>query len=102
MVGIVVEKMERTISMKAHPRVQERTPGNVLCCEPTILVGTETVHRKKVDPVSKQEHFRIEFYKRYQKEAEGYDKVFMKKYEDDLNNTLIFVSLGHLTDARVR
>jgi len=38
-----------------------------------------------------QEDLRAEFYKRYRKEAEEYDKEFMKKHDEDLNTTLIFV-----------
>ena len=49
--------------------------------------------------MSKQEHLRRNFYKLYQKEAEEYNKVFMKKYDEDLNTTLIFVSLAYRTDA---
>ena len=37
------------------------------------------------------EELRDEFYKHYRKEAEEYDKDFMKKYDEDLNTTLIFV-----------
>ena len=35
---------------------------------------------------------RVKFYDKYHKVAEEYDKVFMKKHEEDLNTTLIFVS----------
>jgi len=49
---------------------------------------------KKGDP-------RTEFYKVYRKEAEEYDKEFMKKYDEDLNTTLIFVSLARCPDTRV-
>jgi len=34
----------------------------------------------------------VKFYDKYYKVAEEYDKVFMKKHEEDLNTTLIFVS----------
>jgi len=39
-----------------------------------------------------QEDHRSRFYEHYRKEAEEYDKEFMKKYDEDLNTTLIFVS----------
>jgi hypothetical protein len=35
---------------------------------------------------------RTKFFEMYKKEADEYDRVFYKKYEDDLNTTLIFVS----------
>ena len=37
----------------------------------------------------------------YRKEAEEYDKEFMKKYDEDLNTTLIFVSLARCPGTRV-
>ena len=36
-------------------------------------------------------HPRAEFYAKYKQEAEHADKDFQKKYEEDLNTTLIFV-----------
>ena len=39
-----------------------------------------------------QEDVRAEFYAHYRKEAEEYDKEFIKKHDEDLNTTLIFVS----------
>jgi len=51
--------------------------------------------------MSRQEHLRTRFYKNYQREAEEYDREFMKKYDDDLNTTLIFVSLALCPDTRV-
>lgn len=50
-------------------------------------------------PPTKVDH-RIKFYDRYRKEAEEYDKEFMKKHDEDLNTTLIFVRLkGHTLDT---
>jgi hypothetical protein len=34
---------------------------------------------------------RGKFYEHYRKEAEEYDKDFLKKHDEDLNTTLIFV-----------
>ena len=36
---------------------------------------------------------RVEFYDKFKREADEYDRDFMKKYEEDLNTTLIFVSI---------
>ena len=41
-----------------------------------------------------QEGPQAQFYKEYHKVAEEYDKEFLKKYDEDLNTTLIFVSVG--------
>lgn len=50
---------------------------------------------------SPQEDFRARFYKYYRKEAEEYDKEFMKRHEEDLNTTLIFVRAeGGSTETR--
>ena len=45
--------------------------------------------------MSDQEEYRTKFYEYYHKEAEEYDKEFVKKYDEDLNTTLIFVSFVH-------
>ena len=45
--------------------------------------------------MSAQEEYRSKFYEYYHKEAEEYDKEFVKKYDEDLNTTLIFVSFVH-------
>ena len=39
-----------------------------------------------------QEDHRARFFEHYRKEAKEYDREFMKKYDEDLNTTLIFVS----------
>jgi len=38
-----------------------------------------------------QEDYRTKFYEMYRHEAEEYDREFIKKYDEDLNTTLIFV-----------
>ena len=42
---------------------------------------------------------RVEFYDKFQREADEYDRDFMKKYEEDLNTTLVFVSIFSASDA---
>jgi len=48
-----------------------------------------------------QEDFRAQFYERYRKEAEEYDRDFMKKHDEDLNTTLIFVGYAHSSGVHV-
>ena len=43
---------------------------------------------------STPEEVRPRFYEGYRKLAEEYDKEFDKRYDEDLNTTLIFVGLG--------
>ena len=50
---------------------------------------------------STQEEHRVRFYADYRKEAEEYDKEFMKKYDEDLNTTLIFVSSTRCSGVHV-
>jgi len=49
----------------------------------------------------RQEYLRARFYRHYQREAEEHDREFMKKYDDDLNTTLIFVSLARDPHTRM-
>ena len=58
-----------------------------------LSTHTEIPHSPRSDTRWIQEDFRAKFYKHYRKEAEEYDKDFMKKHEEDLNTTLIFVRL---------
>ena len=50
---------------------------------------------------SAPEDLHARFYEDYRKVAEDYDKEFMKKYDEDLNTTLIFVRPAHRPDTRV-
>ena len=38
---------------------------------------------------------RVEFYNRSQRAADDYDRDFIKKYDKDLETTLILVSVSH-------
>ena len=39
-----------------------------------------------------QEDLQAQFYRGYRKVADEYDEEFLKKHDEDLNTTLIFVS----------
>lgn len=45
----------------------------------------------KQDALPPQEDHQARFYENYRKVAEEYDKEFLKKHDEDLNTTLIFV-----------
>jgi hypothetical protein len=47
--------------------------------------------KQDVFPIDQEDH-QARFYEVYRKVAEEYDKDFLKKYDEDLNTTLIFVS----------
>ena len=77
--------------------VENRQAGK--CC---ILLNQDftkiPIYREQDAPLT-QEDRRSRFYEHYRKEAEEYDREFMKKYDEDLNTTLIFVSF--VCDASV-
>ena len=52
------------------------------------------VQPKKVSPPATEDP-RGKFYEHYLKVAEDYDREFLKKYDEDLNTTLIFVCCAH-------
>ena len=43
---------------------------------------------------------RMEFYNKFQREMEEHDRDFEKKYDEDLNTTLIFVSICSYAGGR--
>ena len=55
----------------------------------------------KQDAIPAQEDHRARFYEDYRKVAEEYDKGFLKKHDDDLNTTLIFVSSTLALDSKL-
>ena len=54
--------------------------------------GERREKHDKREILSTQEDHRARFFECYRQEAEEYDREFMKKYDEDLNTTLIFVS----------
>ena len=56
---------------------------------------------KKQDALPVQEDLKARFYEHYRKIAEEYDKEFLKKYDEDLSTTLIFVSLTSIFIERL-
>ena len=66
--------------------------GSVL--HPTRMSPSQFCRAKQDKlPVDREDH-QARFYEVYRKVAEEYDEDFLKKYEEDLNTTLIFVSLA--------
>jgi len=53
------------------------------------IVGT--LLSKKPNSLPTQEDYRTGFYEVYRREAKEYDRDFIKKYDEDLNTTLVFV-----------
>ena len=60
---------------------------------------TPSCSKKDLSPTT--EDYRARFYEIYRQEAEDHDKEFIKKYDEDLNTTLIFVSLSWFSDSRL-
>ena len=65
----------------------ERVPQQL---EDRLLSSPTTT--PKLDEISAQGDLQARFYDHYHKVAEEYDKEFLKKHDEDLNTTLIFVS----------
>jgi len=53
--------------------------------------SAEILYYQAIGSEKKGSNPRAEFYAKYKQEAEHADKDFQKKYEEDLNTTLIFV-----------
>jgi len=51
----------------------------------------EPLRSHEQDSLPTQEDYRTKFYEVYRREAEEYDREFIKRYDEDLNTTLIFV-----------
>jgi len=80
----------------------EGTNGGRVCfslCLP--VVNRFNPSCRKEDLGSALEDSRARFYEHYRKEAEEYDKEFMKKHDEDLNTTLIFVRCAYRSGTRV-
>jgi len=56
-----------------------------------LLLNVKSLCSQKPDSSSTQEDHRTKFYEMYRHEAEEYDREFIKRCDEDLNTTLIFV-----------
>ena len=56
-----------------------------------LSFGIKHLCSQKQDPLPTEEGHRAKFYELYRHEAEEYDREFIKRYDEDLNTTLIFV-----------
>jgi len=71
--------------------VDNRQIGKILLMSSQNLTK-DYLCNSKLDIPSIQADHRTQFFEDYRREAEEYDREFMKKYDEDLNTTLIFVS----------
>ena len=60
-------------------------------CVFELWLDVEPSCSREQDPPPTQEDYRTKFYEVYRREAEEYDREFIKRYDEDLNTTLIFV-----------
>ena len=61
---------------------------------PLIRMMLRFLPSKKQDAFPIREDYQAGFYKDYHKVSEEYDREFLKKHDEDLNMTLIFVSFS--------
>lgn len=57
---------------------------------------------KKQAPLPTAEDHQAKFYKHYRRVSRVFDKEFLKKYDEDLDTTLIFVSRARMKLLRTR
>ena len=58
-----------------------------------------TLFSQERDLLSTYEDTRTRFYEKYRHEAEEYNRELIKKYDEDMNTTLIFVGFLHVPQA---
>ena len=74
---------------------------------PFTIHSIQDALRTYFQPI-KNDNTRLDFYTMYKREATKYNTYYVKKYDEDLNTTLIFVCctsfapVGHLTQPRRR
>ena len=56
-----------------------------------MVLNVETLCSQKPDSLPTQEDYRTKSYGEYRHEAEEYDQEFIKRYDEDLDTTSIFV-----------
>jgi len=57
-------------------------------------------HNSEQDVRHTQEDHRARFFEYYRREADDYDREFLRKYDENLNTTIIFVSLVSSSSVR--
>ena len=73
--------------------------GKILSTSPKMSLIT--LRSPTQGTLSTQEDYQTRFYNNYRKVAEEYDKDFLKKHEEDLDTTLIFVGSTGDSDEHV-
>jgi len=82
--------------VKIVPNRYESTMSRTEVCRVlTWVVSIRDVLREFLPPI-KTKDARTDFYTAYQRESSQYDHDYVRKYDDDLNTTLVFVSLSCL------
>ena len=81
---------EKSLEDDNEERAQ-RQPDPQLLSSPTNMSLKPPFGLEGGEPHAQEDH-QARFYDQYHKVAEEYDKEFLKKHDEDLNTTLIFVS----------
>jgi len=79
--------------MKVDPNRCEYIVANWMCCVLTKVLSIQDALRDFFPPI-KTKDTRAEFYAAYQRESSQYDHDYVRKYDEDLNTTLVFVSFS--------
>ena len=59
----------------------------------SIETVVKPLYSHKPDQLPTEEDHRTKFYDTYHREADEYDREFIKRHDEDLNTTLIFVCI---------
>lgn len=93
---VTLNRAQRPMEKGENGKKKLRTRSKVVCLKPVPVRSPLSQHSLQdalitfFQPI-KNGNARLDFYTMYKKEVTKYDTDYIKKYDDDLNTTLIFV-----------
>ena len=90
-----------TVTTVLRSELTQSGASDTLRCSDRMPLNERSIQdalRKFFQPI-KNDDSRLDFYTMYKREATEYDTDYVKKYDEDLNTTLIFVGLVSFTPA---
>jgi len=85
---------------RAGDGVRNQCTGELSLAFVEVPLNVKPLRSQKQDPPPTEEDYRTKFYEKYRHEAEEYDREFIKRYDEDLNTTLIFVCFSRSSCLR--
>ena len=87
------QRGESETGQRRPAMVRFRDPGPISKPNELTLHSIQEALRTYLQPI-KHDDPQLDFYTMYKRESVEYDTEYMQKYNEDLNNTLIFVRLS--------